>query len=79
MVFENCHELRRIMPLIKIDPAEPELPLKDDNGHWLECLMYACMYGLPKAEKRDRRRVEEDDFDEDKPKRGTPAMGGYGS
>jgi hypothetical protein len=81
MVFENCTQLRRIMPLIKVDPNEPELPLKDDNGHWLECLMYACMYSLPKAEKRDRRSVlgdDDDDFD-DKKKSGTKALGGYGS
>ena len=84
MVFENCTQLRRIMPLIKVDPDEPELPLKDDNGHWLECLMYACMYSLPKAEKASGKGRgggidEDDDFEDEKQRRGTKALGGYGS
>jgi len=84
MVFENCTQLRRIMPLIKVDPSEPELPLKDDNGHWLECLMYACMYSLPKAEKASGKGRhggidEDDDEGDEKQRRGTKALGGYGS
>jgi hypothetical protein len=82
MVFENCTQLRRIMPLIKVDPNEPELPLKDDNGHWLETVMYACMYSLSKAEKRDSGRGGDDDddyFEDEKKRHGTRALGGYGS
>jgi hypothetical protein len=69
------------MPLIKVDPNEPELPLKDDNGHWLETVMYACMYSLPKAEKRDSGRgsYDDDDFEEENKRHGTKALGGYGS
>jgi hypothetical protein len=63
MVFDTCEQLKRIMPLIQVDKDDPEVPLKDDNGHWLETLMYICMYCMPKADKSRGRG--EDEFDED--------------
>jgi hypothetical protein len=43
--------------------------------------MYACMYSLPKAEKRDSGRgsYDDDDFEEENKRHGTKALGGYGS
>ena len=65
MVFDTCKELQRIMPLIAIDPNNPELPKKDDNGHWLETLLYICMSCLPNADKKCVRSPDdEDDRDE---------------
>jgi hypothetical protein len=86
MVFDTCENLKRIMPLIRIDKDDPEVPLKDDNGHWLETLMYICMYCLPKADK-ERRKDEDDDDDKAdelkaarvKRQASARAYGGYGS
>jgi hypothetical protein len=64
MVFDTCKELQRIMPLIAIDPNDPELPKKDDNGHWLETLLYICMSCLPSADKKSVRSIDDDDRDE---------------
>ena len=60
-VFDTCAELKRIMPLIAVDPDNPEVPKKDDNGHWLETLFYICMSCLPAADKKSVRSVDEDD------------------
>lgn len=80
MVFDTCPEIQRIMPKIQVDPDDPELPKKDDNGHWLEMLFYICMYNLPAADKKARKRHKEDldddkDFDQAQPVR----KYGYGS
>jgi hypothetical protein len=64
MVFDTCENLKRIMPLIQIDKNDPEIPLKDDNGHWLETLMYICMYCMPNAAKAGRKFDDEDEEDE---------------
>jgi hypothetical protein len=84
MVFDTCENLKRIMPLIRIDKDDDEVPLKDDNGHWLETLMYICMYCLPKADKARRKDEDDDEADELKAARvkrqaSARAYGGYGS
>jgi len=62
--FDTCHHLQRIMPLIIADPSDPELPLKDGNGHWLETIMYMVMDALPAADKARVPRSDDDDEDE---------------
>jgi hypothetical protein len=64
MVFEGCKHLIRIMPLIEIDNDNPEEPKKDDNGHWLETLMYIVMHAMPDAERNARKTIDEEDRDD---------------
>ena len=53
------------MPLIEVDKNDPEVPKKDDNGHWLETLLYICMSCLPSADKKSVKSIDEfDDRDE---------------
>jgi hypothetical protein len=60
IVFNTCVNLIRTMPTIKTDPANPELPMDGGDDHWLDCLMYACMYRSPTADAK-RKAFEEDE------------------
>ena len=81
MVFDTCEHLKRIMPLIRIDKNDPEVPLKDDNGHWLETLMYIAMYCMPNADKVLKKYEDDGEDDELKTARVAKQQGkwGYGS
>lgn len=50
-VFKTCKETCRTIPLIPVDPGDPEVPAKGPDDHWLDCLFYACMYRQLAAQK----------------------------
>lgn len=80
-IFDTCANLKRIMPMILIDVDDPEVPLKDDNGHWLETLMYIVMYSMPDADKAGKGAEDDDESDELKTARARKAnqKWGYGT
>lgn len=61
--FENCKDTVRTVPAIGTDPKDDELPVDGGDDHWLDAVLYACMYRVSAA-KRDEYPAEERERDE---------------
>ena len=78
--FKTCKKSCETLPLIKVDPNDPEVPDNDrGKNHWLDCDFYACM-SRPVVPKYDvNPEGYKDDWPEDEvTKRRRSQMGAYG-
>jgi len=57
--FNTCVHTARTIPMIKVDPADAEVPLKGGDDHWLDCDFYAVLYRAGSSDVKDRDEVED--------------------
>jgi len=68
--FKTCKKTTSTIPAIGTDRNEPELPADGGDDHWLDAVLYACMYraATPKSDEAPRRR-NRDELEEAREKR----------
>jgi hypothetical protein len=61
--FDTCKDTVRTLPSIGTDATDPELPADGGDDHWLDTVLYACMYRAAAAKKDDlplpRKQMDE--------------------
>lgn len=84
--FETCKRSLRTIPAIPTDENDPELPQDGGDDHWLDAVLYACMYraGTARVDVLPHSRQWYDELDEARSKRtarqragGRHGYGGY--
>lgn len=82
--FTNCKKTIRTIPAIGTDDNDPELPEDGGDDHWLDAVLYACMYraAAAKVDTLPHSRQWYDDLEEARAKRSdrqrAGGRGGYG-
>lgn len=61
--FKNCLNTVRTVPSIGTDKTDPELPEDGGEDHWLDAVLYACMY-RPRPAKHDELPRSQKYYDE---------------
>jgi hypothetical protein len=61
--FDTCRNTIRTIPAIGTDASNAELPKDGGDDHWLDTVLYACMYRTTAA-KRDEMPHSRDYYDE---------------
>jgi hypothetical protein len=61
--FKNCVNTVRTVPSIGTDKSDPELPEDGGEDHWLDAVLYACMY-RPRPAKHDELPRSQKHYDE---------------
>lgn len=69
--FDHCKHTIRTVPSIGTDPGDPELPADGGEDHWLDSVLYACMYRMTKAKENERKHSRDyyDELDEARKKK----------
>lgn len=79
--FETCRRTIQTLPAIGTDRNDPELPADGGDDHWLDTVLYACMYraGSAKQDVLPKSRKYYDELEEARIKRQTTQRrGNYG-
>lgn len=79
--FDTCRETIRTIPAIPTDKTDPELPEDGGDDHWLDTVLYACMYRavVPKSDSAPVRRSRQvDELEERRRTKRQRAGGRYG-
>lgn len=61
--FDNCRRTISTLPAIPTDHNDPELPEDGGDDHWLDTVLYACMYRTTAA-KQDQLPRSREYYDE---------------
>ena len=64
--FTSCKDTVRTIPAIGTDKADPELPADGGEDHWLDSVLYACMYRTANAgsDERSKRNRDIDELEQ---------------
>lgn len=69
----DCKKAIQTIPSVQTDEANPEVPKDGGDDHWLDSVLYACMYRAATPESNEgpvrRRRDEWDDSRSSRPRR----------
>jgi len=77
--FDTCEKTITTIPARETDPNDPELPADGGDDHWLDTVLYACMYRaqIPKSDEA-RRRYPRDELEERRSRKNVRRGGRYG-
>lgn len=69
--FSTCKNTIRTIPAIGTDKTDPELPVDGGEDHWLDSVLYACMYRAANAtsDEKSRRNRELNELEEARERR----------